>query len=152
MNKINNDFCCPVDGSNQTEQTKNKLKFKKFEYPIISGIPCLYFDKNEDKIHTNKTINVKEFYTKYPFPNYNDFDDIQFFVKKTKENHFSKLLSQQIGENKKILEVGCGTGQLTNYLAATTFSKKIYGADISLNSLKLANDFKLKNNLQNIDF
>ena len=152
MKKINKDYCCPIDGSNLSIRTKKKIKFKKFEYPIVSGIPCLYFDKNEDKILRNKTINVKKFYTKYPFPNYNDFDDIQLFVKKTKENHFSKLLSQQIGENKKILEIGCGTGQLTNYLAATTFSQKIYGTDISLNSLKLANNFKLKNNLKNIDF
>ena len=62
MNKINNDFCCPVDGSSLKGQTKKIIKFKKFEYPIVSGIPCLYFDRNEDKIIKNKTINVKKFY------------------------------------------------------------------------------------------
>ena len=41
MNKINNDFCCPVDGSSLKGQTKKIIKFKKFEYPIVSGIPCL---------------------------------------------------------------------------------------------------------------
>jgi len=152
MNKIYNDLICPFDGSTLTQQSNKFLQFKKFKYSIISGIPCLYVGKNNDKDDVKKLINVKKFYTKYPFPNYNDFDNIQLFVKKAKQHHFSKLLSQQIGENKKILEIGCGTGQLTNYLAATTFSKKIYGTDISINSLKLANNFKKKSNLDNIEF
>ena len=152
MNKINNDIICPFDGSKLIQKSNKFLRFKKFKYPIISGIPCLYFDKNSDKSDVDKLINVKKFYTKYPFPNYNDFDNIQLFSKKAKEHHFSKLLSEQIGENKKILEVGCGTGQLTNYLAATTYSKKIYGTDISINSLKLANNFKKKSKLDNIEF
>ena len=152
MNKINNDLICPIDGSVITQQSNKFLYFKKFKYPIISGIPCLYTDINNNNSDGKKLINVKKFYTKYPFPNYNEFDDIKRFIKVAKKNHFSKLLSQQLGDNKKILEVGCGTGQLTNYLAATTFSKKIYGTDLSLNSLKLANDFKKKNNLSNIEF
>ena len=152
MNKINNDLICPIDGSGITQQLNKFLYFKKFKYPIISGIPCLYTDINNNNRDGKKLINVKKFYTKYPFPNYNEFDDIERFIKVAKKNHLSKLLSQQLGDNKKILEIGCGTGQLTNYLAATTFSKKIYGTDLSLNSLKLANDFKKKNNLSNIEF
>ena len=153
MNKKINDLICPNDGSRLIKRSSKFYHFKDFKYPVISGIPCLYIDtNNNNKINFKKLNNVKKFYSKYPFPNYNNFDNIQRFVKKTKENNFSKILSQQIGENKKILEIGCGTGQLTNYLAATTFSKKIYGTDISLNSLKLANDFRRKNNLTNIEF
>ena len=152
MKKINSDLICPIDGSNLVKQTNKFVFFKKFKYPVISGIPCLYTDKKNSKKDSEKLINVKKFYTKHPFPNYNDFDNIQNFIKLARKNHLSKLLSEQIGDNKKILEVGCGTGQLTNYLAATTYSKQIYGTDLSLNSLKLADNFKKKNELTNIDF
>ena len=48
MNKINNDLICPIDGSGITQQLNKFLYFKKFKYPIISGIPCLYTDINNN--------------------------------------------------------------------------------------------------------
>ena len=64
MNKIYNDLICPFDGSTLTQQSNKFLQFKKFKYSIISGIPCLYVDKNNDKDDVKKLINVKKFYTK----------------------------------------------------------------------------------------
>jgi SAM-dependent methyltransferase len=49
-----------------------------------------------------------------------------------------------------VLEVGCGTGQLTNYLGVA--HRKIFGADMTLNSLKLANEFKVQNGLDRVGF
>ena len=152
MIEKNKDLICPIDGSELKSLSDKKIKFKKFQFPVRYGIPCLFVEKDHNSTNSSKLNNVKSFYTKYPFPNYNDFDNIDLFLKKAKNHHFSKLISNQLGENKKILEIGCGTGQLTNYLAATTFSKKVYGTDLSINSLKLANDFRKKSNLNNVKF
>ena len=136
MNKINNDLICPIDGSGITQQSNKCLYFKKFKYPIISGIPCLYTDINNNNRDGKKLINVKKFYTKYPFPNYNEFDDIERFIKVAKKNHLSKLLSQQLGDNKKILEIGCGTGNHTSELVDRGLH--VMAIDIDPNILEIA--------------
>ena len=93
MNKKINDLICPNDGSRLIKRSRKFYHFKDFKYPVISGIPCLYIDtNNNNKINLKKLNNVKKFYSKYPFPNYNDFDNIQRFVKKTKDNNFSKII------------------------------------------------------------
>ena len=149
--KFESDLICPIEKSKFIKINKNYFISKKHKYPIISGIPCLYVD---GKLNSNnkKTQFVKKFYMKNPFPNYNEFDNVKIFSEKAKKGVFVKLLSEQIGTQKKILEIGCGTGQLSNYLSATTFSNKIYATDISLNSLKLANKFKNLNNLIDVNF
>ena len=43
----------------------------------------------------------------------------------------------------KILEAGCGTGQLSAFLSVA--NRTIYGADMCMNSLRLAEDFRKKN-------
>tara|TARA_B100001123_G_C15324204_1_gene1028951 strand:+ start:726 stop:1727 length:1002 start_codon:yes stop_codon:yes gene_type:complete len=98
-----------------------------------------------------KTKNVRKFYLDYSFPNYNDFDDLEHFVTKMSNNTFIKDLMKLIKPTDTVLEFGCDTGQLGNFLAATGYSK-IVSADLSINSLRLANDFKNKNNIKGIDF
>ncbi len=98
-----------------------------------------------------KTKNVRKFYLDYSFPNYNDFDNLEHFVEKMSDNSFIKDLLEFIKPTDKILEFGCGTGQLGNFLAATGYAK-IISADLSINSLRLANNFRKKNNLEGIDF
>ncbi len=60
------------------------------------------------------------------------------------------LLNEQIPFNIRVLEVGCGTGQLTNFLS--TASRSVFGIDICLNSLKIARNFQEKNNLKRAGF
>jgi 2-polyprenyl-3-methyl-5-hydroxy-6-metoxy-1,4-benzoquinol methylase len=98
----------------------------------------------EDNIFCNKIQDVtsKEianFYNIEPFPSYEKGD----------KNIFIKNLKNFIGFNKKILEVGCGTGQVSNYLAIGTNSE-VYGIDLAVNSLKLAVNFSKKENRINI--
>ena len=56
-----------------------------------------------------------------------------------------------IGYNKKILEVGAGTCQFSNYLAINS-NNQIVAFDSSLESLKLGYNFAKKNSLENIKF
>ena len=55
-------------------------------------------------------------------------------------------------EDKKILELGCGTGRFCYLLAKDFLDSEVIGIDISENSIKIANSFKDKINQSNISF
>lgn len=97
------------------------------------------------------TETVQEFYTDAPFPNYNEFDDLGVFVRRANASVFARLLREQIPTNASVLEVGCGTGQLSNYLAATTMTH-VYAADMTLASLRLGKEFAERNKISGIRF
>ena len=63
---------------------------------------------------------------------------------------FARLLNEQIPYNARVVEVGCGTGQLTNFL--TIAHRSVLGVDICLNSLRLASKFKEENSLTRAAF
>ena len=97
------------------------------------------------------TRTVQTFYEETPFPDYDDFDTLDSFVQRAVEGVFANLLSEQIPINAKILEVGCGTGQLSNYLAATTMTH-VYASDMTLASLRLGQQFAAKHDIPGITY
>jgi hypothetical protein len=97
------------------------------------------------------TGEVLDFYTETPFPNYNDFDDVATFVQRAERSVFAKMLRKEVPMNARVLEVGCGTGQMSNYLAATTPSH-VYAADLTPASLRLGIDFARGNGIEGITF
>jgi 2-polyprenyl-3-methyl-5-hydroxy-6-metoxy-1,4-benzoquinol methylase len=102
--------------------------------------------------HDNHAITKiqKNFYNEIKFPNYDDIDDYGSLIDKSKKNIFTDKLDKEISYNAKILEVGCGTGQLTNFLAR--YSREVYGIDLSKGSLFLAENFRKKNNIDRAFF
>lgn len=118
-------------------------------YPIDGGIPILYAP-NEWDGKSDVTDTIKAFYEQTPFPNYDDIDDTGTLIDKAERGLFAKMLDRQTPFNTRVLEVGCGTGQLSNYLGIA--QRTVFGADLCVNSLKLANDFKQKNSLSRVGF
>jgi 2-polyprenyl-3-methyl-5-hydroxy-6-metoxy-1,4-benzoquinol methylase len=102
-------------------------------------------------INDKKSEQVRNFYMEDPFPNYNSFDNLEDFIEKMYKNNFVQSIINIIKPNDYILEFGCGTGQLSNYLSAVSYAN-IIGADLSFNSLIIANEFKKKNNLKGVNF
>ncbi|OSM00091.1 putative ubiquinone/menaquinone biosynthesis methylase [Magnetofaba australis IT-1] len=94
---------------------------------------------------------MKAFYEKTPFPNYDGFDDAAALVQKAKQGFFARLLDEQTPFGAKIVECGCGTGQLSNFLGVGN-NRVVVGLDLCLNSLRLANGFKQRNKLNNTRF
>ena len=95
--------------------------------------------KIEDKV-VNKVIN---FYNEAPFPNYENNDDKSTIVFKGDNNYLAKEFKKYIGFNKDVLEVGCGTGQLSLYFAIGN-NNRIFALDPTLSSIKLGLDFSKK--------
>jgi SAM-dependent methyltransferase len=120
------------------------LNFLKKKYDEKNGLIC--FDIND-----LKTKSVTEFYKSTPFPNYKDDDNSQSIIVKGNKNLLAYQFKKFIGMNKAVLEIGCGTGQLSNYFAINT-NNKIVALDPTIESLNLAKNFSNKNKISNINF
>lgn len=134
-----------VDGGDAI-QCSNCSQTFNFE----DGIPCL-FRPHQPKDGPKVTDEVRSFYEETPFPNYEDGDSIDTLRERAERGIYATLLDGQIPNNAMVLEAGCGTGQLANYLASRS-SRTIFATDMTLNSLKLGHDFKLRNHVNNAAF
>ena len=118
--------------------------FLKKNYQNIDGI--LSFE-----IKDLETKKVTSFYKKTPFPNYKEADNKQTILEKGNKNFLANQFKNFIGYKKNVLEVGCGTGQLSIYFSIGS-NNNIVGLDPTIESLKLAKNFSDKNNISNIKF
>ena len=102
-------------------------------------------------IKDSSTKKVTDFYKETPFPNYKKNDNRSSILKKGDNNILAFQFKKFIGFKKKVLEVGCGTGQLSNYFSIGT-NNEIVGLDPAIYSLKLAKKFANENKISNVTF
>ncbi len=120
-------------------------------YPVEEGIPRLFVPTSPDGTTSpDVTDMVKAFYEETPFPNYEDLDNCRALIEKARQGLFARLLNDQIPYGASVAEIGCGTGQLTNYLSIA--HRAVLGVDVCLNSLRLAQRFKTANGLERAAF
>jgi carbamoyltransferase len=120
-------------------------------YPVEAGIPRLFVPTDlQELAGRDVTDLVKQFYEKTPFPNYEDIDTPRALLEKAREGLFARLLNEQIPYDARVVEIGCGTGQLTNFLSIA--HRSVLGVDVCLNSLGLAHAFKSRHGLDRASF
>jgi len=144
---------CPIcRGALNVSSDRRSIKCSicKQSFKCKKGIPLLFWP-NEWDSETDVTEVVKSFYEENPFPNYQDLDSSWSLREKAEKGIFARLLDEQIPHGIKILEVGCGTGQLSNFLGMR-WGRTVFATDICLNSLKLGQEFKEKNKIDNVTF
>lgn len=117
-------------------------------YEIRGGIPRLFH--LHDVAPDDVTEKMKAFYEETPFPDYDDHDSVASLVAKARRGLAAKSLDDQIPFGARILEAGCGTGQLSAFLSVA--NRRVWGADMCENSLGLAQDFKERNGLERVRF
>jgi ubiquinone/menaquinone biosynthesis C-methylase UbiE len=120
-------------------------------FPCEEEIPLLFWANEWSGARPDVTETMKSFYETTPFPNYDDLDSSGSLREKAARGVFARLLDEQIRHGAKVLEVGCGTGQLSNFLGMT-WGRSVWGADVCLNSLKLAQRFRKQNQIENVSF
>jgi len=81
------------------------------------------------------TETVRRFYERAPFPGYPPNEDLQMLHARTGRNPFVRLLDRAIRGDARIVDVGCGTGQMCLYLARA--DRVVVGADLTRASLVL---------------
>jgi SAM-dependent methyltransferase len=144
-------LCCPRCGASLLVSSGGIVcSGCQQKFDIAEDIPLLFWPTEWNSSKADVTAIVQTFYEKTPFPNYDDFDSIGSLVEKARRGLFAKLLDEQIPFRTRVLEIGCGTGQLSNFLSVA--NRTVVGTDICLNSLRLAQQFKEKNRLDNAHF
>ncbi len=135
-----------LNGELKFASEKKKYSFKKIELENVQESIPSFINKKSDAI----TEKVSKFYNKIKFPNYDEIENYSTIYDKGMSNQFSRQLNTELGWNIRLLELGCGTGQLSLFLARG--EREVHGVDISHGSLGLAEKFRYKHNLENIYF
>ena len=102
------------------------------EYGAAGGVPELRLDADA------RTETVRDFYGQAPFPGYPPRDSYPWLRARAERSELARLLDQAIPGDARIAEVGCGTGQMSLFLA--TADRVVIGADLTRASLELAED------------
>ena len=144
-------FCCPACQHDLVPAANGMACAAcSHPYPVTEDIPRMFVANGWDSSDTDVTDEIKQFYEATPFPNYDDFDSSASLVEKARKGVFARLLDEQIPFGARVLEAGCGTGQLTNFLSIS--NRTVFGADICLNSLGMAKAFRDTNRLNTAHF
>ena len=112
------------------------FKMLKNKFKLENGIKTFNIDDPT-------ALEVKKFYKDDPFPNYELSDNKLSISSKGDKNQFTYNLKKFIGYGKKVLEVGAGTCQLSNYLAIGN-SNPVVAFDMNYESLKIGSEFSKK--------
>jgi SAM-dependent methyltransferase len=97
-----------------------------------------------------RTDAVRAFYSDCPFPNYPPDDTLSSLRARGARSEFACLLDGAIGGDARVLEIGCGTGQMSLYLA--TGDRAVVATDLTRASLDLAADAARRYGLDRVCF
>ena len=83
-----------------------------------------------------RTEVVRRFYEQAPFPGYPPRDSLEWLRARAERSAFARLLDAAIPSDARVVDVGCGTGQMALYLSRA--QREVVGVDLSRPSLQLA--------------
>jgi 2-polyprenyl-3-methyl-5-hydroxy-6-metoxy-1,4-benzoquinol methylase len=92
---------------------------------------------------------IKEFYSKNPFPGNYSINHLMRYTNPPK-NRYLKTISKYLSSGQRVLDIGCGTGLITNLFALQSDCYFI-GLDFS-DGIDYAKEFAYINNIQNVSF
>jgi SAM-dependent methyltransferase len=120
-------LACPACSGTLTTTWSCRDCGKQFE--IADGIPNLRIPGDQ------RTEIVRGFYERTPFPGYPPRDSLHALRARAGRSEFARLMDQAIPGDARIVEMGCGTGQMCLYLQRA--DRIVIGADLTRASLRL---------------
>lgn len=140
---------CPETGTSLHRKGDKLVSEKGISYPIDRFPRLLTPTKSEEEEKVRQ--KMQKFYEQFTFPGYDGIDSPAILMDKAGRSGFGKWVDQAIPPMATVLEVGCGTGQMTNFLGLVS-TRTVIGADMSVASLSLGQEFKEKFDLKNVNF
>ena len=113
-------------------------------YESHGGIPDLRLASDR------QTEVVREFYSAAPFPGYSPRETLFSLRERGRRSEFARLLDEAISPGAQVLELGCGTGQLSLFLA--TGERSVIGADLARPSLELGAEAATRFGVERVSF
>ena len=110
-------------------------------YPIVEGIPRLFVPAAGADLGPDDPGLESD---------YDELDTQRALLESSREDLFARLLSEQIPYDARVLEVGCGTGRLTNFLSIA--HRNCLGIDASLPALRVAHRWKTEQEIERAAF
>src|SRR5437016_12150035 len=98
-------------------------------YEAPDGIPNLRL------LGDTRTEIVRRFYERAPFPDYPPRATLSWLRARAEQSEFARLINRAIPGDARIVEIGCGTGQMSLYLARA--HRVVIGADLTRASVRL---------------
>ena len=122
-------LACPACSGSLEELVCTKCGAR---YGSREGIPDLRLPSDA------RTEAVRAFYAASPFPGYPPHETLANLRERALRSEFARLLDEAIAPDARVLELGCGTGQMALFLAMT--GRVVIGTDLSRPSLELGAD------------
>jgi SAM-dependent methyltransferase len=127
MDRLLELLACPACSGTLTTTWSCRACGKQFE--VADGIPNLRIPGDQ------RTETVRGFYERTPFPGYPPRDSLHALRARAGRSEFARLMDQAIPGDARIVEMGCGTGQMCLYLQRA--DRVVIGADLTRASLRL---------------
>ena len=103
-----------------------------------------------DDSREKQAAEVEAFYRRNPFPGYQDSDDAGALIDRCRSAPFLSELDAAIAPRARVLDCGCGTGQLAAFLALAGPRRDVFGVDGCTASLAEADRFKRRERIENL--
>jgi len=113
-------------------------------YEALHGIPNLRLPGDA------RTEVVRDFYGQAPFPDYPPGASLSWLRTRAERSEFARLVDRAIPSDARVVEIGCGTGQMSLYLARGY--RVVIGADLTRASLEIAVDAARRFQLDQVQF
>jgi SAM-dependent methyltransferase len=97
-----------------------------------------------------RTELVRRFYERAPFPDYPPSASLSWLRARAERSEFARLIDQAIPGDARVVEIGCGTGQMSLYLARA--HRVVIGADLTRASLRLGVEAARRFELDQVHF
>jgi SAM-dependent methyltransferase len=141
---------CPRTGESLHPENGALVSTHGNRYTFAGGIPALLSETAATR-EENIRKTVQHFYEEVTFPGYDGVDSPAVLIEKAGKSGFGLWVNRAISPFATVLEVGCGTGQMSNYLGLVS-TRTVIGVDMSMASLKLGQQFKERFDLHNVQF
>ena len=106
-------------------------------YPFVDGVPDMASGTGLAESET-------------AFQNYDGHDSLSSLISKSRRDRSGTILNDAIPYNSTVLDLGCGAGQLTNFLGISC--RRVIGADLNSNALRQASAFARQQGLSRVAF